>query len=327
MPAVTLGQLQTALGTQAQNSTYFIEPGASFTSYVNELGPRIYSMGPWRDLLTERTHLGADGYISLDRDVEAVWAANVNDSNQRVRSMFHDMRFLGNSQFLPERYGLVDMGEYTAKRDFASIQNITDLTELLPVTTLYLRNANDTAVTSASIAGVTITVVGRTADGVPVTGSLDLGDTNAFITFATGISEITSIIGTGLTFPIDLRTAPTDADTTVAELRIGTDVVRYRRFRVGGAFDSTYVHLLVKRGWVPVNASTNLIYLGNTAAWKHALLGKVAEDNADIERGEYHWTKVQKILDDELASYRGAAKPVMVIDLYGGAAAGIHNLL
>jgi hypothetical protein len=44
-------------------------------------------------------------------------------------------------------------------------------------------------------------------------------------------------------------------------------------------------------------------------AWKHALLGKLAEDNADVERASYHWGACRQLLDDEIGSARGAAQP------------------
>lgn len=326
MPAVTLSQLQSALGTSAQNSTFFIEPGASFTSYINEIGPRIYAMGPWRDLLTERTYLGADGYISLDRDIDAVWKANVNDKHQRVRSMFHDMSYFGSrNNFVPEEYGLVDLGEFPVRKEFVTIQG-ESLADLTPVTTLHLVDALGVAVPSADVSGLRITAVGTSATGSPITGSLNVGGTDAVVTFATGVVRMESIVSTNMAIPVDLRTDVADAETCIASIRAGTDVVRYRRFLVGGARADTYVHLLIKRGWVPVSSPSDLISLGNLSAWKHALLGKVAEDNADVERAEYHWKKTQDILDTDLASYRGGAKPVMQLDLYGGAAAGITNL-
>jgi hypothetical protein len=328
MPAVTLSQLQSALGTAAHNSTFFIEPGASFTAYINEVGPRLYSMGPWRDLLVERSYSGANGYISLDRDIDAVWKANVNDRLQRVRSMFHDMSFFGTRRsFIPEHYGLVDLGEYPVAKDFVTIQDVSEEDELTPITTLHLVTTAGVAVPVVDANGFRITITGTTATGTPVTGTINVSSTNAVVTFATGITRITSITSTNLAFPVDLRTDVADGDTLVASLRAGTDVVRYRRFLVSGFQSDSYVHILAKRGWVPVASPSDLISLGNLSAWKHALLGKVAEDNADVERAEYHWGKTQSILDSDLSSYRGGAKPVMHLDLYGGAAAGIRNLL
>lgn len=318
MPAVTVGQLTSALATSSASnqSTFFIEPGGSLASYLNEVGPRVYQMGMWRDLLMERTYLGSDGYISLDRDVESILVATVNDRPQRVRGMAHDLRFLGNATTLPERWGLIDLGYFPLKRELYSIQEVADVSEVDPISTLYLYKTDGTAATNSAITGSTVSVVGYTAAGIPVTGSL-AGGTNATVTFATPISWVDSILSTGLPFKVDLRTATGDAASSVATLNAGTDTPRYRRFRVSGARDDTYVHILAKRAWETVSASTDIIHLGSFSAWKHALLGKVAEDNANVEHAEYHWGVCRRILDDELAAAMGGAIPVPTLS-FGG---------
>ena len=325
MPAVTLGQLQTALASSSHNSTFFMEPGGGFSTYVNEVGPRIYAMGPWRDLLMEQTYLGSDGYISLDRDVDAIYACAVNDMPRKVNPLFHDIRTLGNVTSLPAQWGLVDLGYTASRREFMSIQGVTTLDDVVAVTTLALVDPDGVQVFTADIPNATITIVGRTAAGVPITGTLVAG-TTASISFATGIAWIDSITATTLPFNIEVRTAAADAETTVALILQGTDVVRYRRFRVADSRDDTYVHLLVKRGWTPKNNDSDIIHLGNVAAWKHALLGKVAEDTGDVEtRAPYHWGLCKQLLNEELASVQGAARPILSFDPYGGACGSLQN--
>lgn len=325
MPAVTLGQLEVALASSSHNSTFFIEPGGGFFNYVNEVGPRIYAMGPWRDLLLEQTYLGADGYISLDRDVDSVYACAVNNMPRRVNPMFHDIRTLGNVTSLPAQWGLIDLGYQAARREFMSIQGVTTLDDVVAVTVLALVDPDGAQVLTANIPGATIAVVGRTAAGVRVNGTL-VADTTASISFATGIAWIESISATELPYDIEVRTAAADADTCVALILQGTDVVRYRRFRVADAKDDTYVHLLVKRGWTPKNNSSDIIHLGNISAWKHALLGKVAEDTGDVEvRAPYHWGLCKSLLNEELASVQGAARPILSFDPYAGACGSLQN--
>jgi hypothetical protein len=50
---------------------------------------------------------------------------------------------------------------------------------------------------------------------------------------------------------------------------------------------------------------------------KHALLGKLSEDNADIQRATYHWGVCE--------SFRGAAKPTLHI-APGGVGAGMSGM-
>jgi len=324
MPATTLGQLQAYLATAgSSNSGNYIEPGSAFIGAMNEIGPRVYAMGYWKDLLTEQVYEGADGYISLDRNTDAVLGAVVNDLPQRVYSSFHDKAMLGNVAFLPDRYGLVDMNYHTLKRDIADLQDV-DTEDVTAISTLYLFTTANVAVSDVTMADGDITVKGRTADGVPVTGVI-AGTTTLTIAFPTPVVFIDEIVGSDLPFEIKLLLNNTDFESVAAEVLRGYDVVRYRRFRVGGARDSTYVHVAVKLAWTTVAASTDVVYLGNLSAWKHALLGKMAEDNADIERAEYHWNVCRKLLDDEVAAARGAAIPKISIDFNSNAGYPIHN--
>lgn len=331
MPAVTVAQLQKALASSSHNSTFFMEPGASFVSYANELGPRIYKMGLWPDLLDDRSYLAADGYISLDRDLSTVYSCVINDSPQRVRPAYTDYRALGRTTFLPEVYGLVDKGMCAVRRELATIQGATTVTDITPVTTLHLTDTEGTPTVSATIANASIRVVGFTDTGAKVVGVLTASNDAtpvSTIEFATGIIWFDSIQCSDLPVSVELRTDDTDANTMVATLGVGTDVVRYRRYRVGGARSDTYVHLLGKRAWVNVSASTDIIHMGNLAAWKHAMLAKVAEDNGDTEqRAPYHWKQCFEVLNEELNDYLGAAQPTLQLDMWGGACASLQNLM
>lgn len=325
MPASTLGQLQANLATVGvSNSGNYIEPGAAFLGAMNEIGPRVYAMGYWKDLITEQVYSGADGYISLDRNTDAVLGAVVNNVPQRVYSSFHDMSMLGNTKFLPDRYGLVDMDYHSAKRELPSLQNVDSYEDVTAIDTLHLFTKEGDAVTVTAIDGGYITVRGRTMDGVPVTG-VTSGSSVLTITFPVAVMFFDEIVGTNLPFPINLLLDESDPESVVAEVLRDYDVVRYRRFRVGGAKDSTFVHIVAKLVWTPVAVPCDVVHLGNLSAWKHALLGKMAEDNADIERANYHWGVCRQLLEDEVAAARGAAVPKLNIDINSNAGYPIHN--
>lgn len=326
MPATTLGRLQSLLATAqgSSNSGYYLEPGAVFISAVNEIGPRIYNSGMWKDLVTERVYDGSPGYVSLDRDVEAVLLATVNGGPRRVYSHAHDLRVLGNTPFLPERYGLVDAGMQPTKQELPTIQNVDSYDDAAPISTLHLYDATGTAVSLTDLAGGVVSVVGVTPTGEFV-ASTQGGTTAVTLSFATPVLYFQEVTGEGLPFTVSLRATAGDADSSIAEVLPGYDVVRYRRFRVGGSRDSTYAHCLVKLAWLPVTANSDVIYLGNIPAWKHALLGKLAEDNADVERAEYHWGKVRQMLEEEIEASRGAAIPQLNIDISRGCATPIHS--
>ena len=91
-----------------------------------------------------------------------------------------------------------------------------------------------------------------------------------------------------------------------------------RQFRVSPVDSDTKATLLLRRKWVHVAGETDSAYLPNdNSILKHALLGKLGEDNADVERAEYHWQTAQRLLEADLDSYRGGAKPVLQISPNG----------
>ena len=47
------------------------------------------------------------------------------------------------------------------------------------------------------------------------------------------------------------------------------------------------------------------------------MLGNIAEENADLERANYHWGVCGNILDEQLDAHRGAAKPTLKFDPSG----------
>jgi hypothetical protein len=91
-----------------------------------------------------------------------------------------------------------------------------------------------------------------------------------------------------------------------------------RRYRVGGVNATSKAFVLLKRKYVDVDDDGDYICLPNdNSILKHALLGKLAEDNADVQRAEYHWATVQKLLEADMDSYRGSAKPVLQVSPHG----------
>ena len=87
-----------------------------------------------------------------------------------------------------------------------------------------------------------------------------------------------------------------------------------RRYRISPVDASTKATLLMKRKWVDVAIDDHYVFLPNDPTIiKHGLLGKLAEDNADVQRAEYHWQVAQKLIDADLDSYRGGARPKLKI--------------
>ena len=115
----------------------------------------------------------------------------------------------------------------------------------------------------------------------------------------------------------------------LGDVQQANKVNSYRRYRVSNTTtndNKVTLRLLVKRKFTTLINDTDPVYPSNLNAIKHGLLGMVAEDNADIERANYHWTVCKQLLEEELDSYRGAAKPVLKFDP-SGSGSRVPNLL
>jgi hypothetical protein len=146
-------------------------------------------------------------------------------------------------------------------------------------------------------------------------------------TFPAAITFIESITYDGLTEKFDIRSASATVNTTLATVGYGSGSTRYRRFRVGDpSLPAVTAHMLVKRACPAILNGNTIIHLTNINALKHGLLGRIAEDGADIERANYHWQICTQLLDSELDAFRGAAKPMLQINPYGESGPPINML-
>ncbi len=313
MPAKTVSQLEGILGS-------YVVPDSTFTAALEQVLPRVYSMGLWRDLAYEVSLDGSNGYISLPDDTDSVLAVTVNDHPRMARSMWHDVRISGRNATLSSYYGIVDLGYFPVMWDFETTQGVATA-DLVPQYLFTLYPAGTTSAPEA-FAG-SITLIGRSADGVTVSGEAVL-DTDLLIDLDQGsVTSVTSIQYNDITQPLDLH----DDHGLIATIPTGSGVLRYRRFRTSETTPTCTVHLLVKRSCPSDLTDSTVIYLSNLGAIKHGLLGLIAEDNADLDRADRHWKECGKLLDEELLSIMGSAKPTLTLDLSGGhSAPPIHNL-
>jgi uncharacterized protein (UPF0333 family) len=104
----------------------------------------------------------------------------------------------------------------------------------------------------------------------------------------------------------------------LATLRQPDYITRYRRYRISNpTSQKAKLRLLLKRKFTELLNSTDVVYVSSLNAIKHAMLGNTAEDNADLERANYHWGICRVILDEQLDAHRGAAKPMVNFDPSG----------
>tara|TARA_Y100000401_G_scaffold72019_1_gene58073 strand:- start:1973 stop:2935 length:963 start_codon:yes stop_codon:yes gene_type:complete len=292
--------------------------GSSFIQELNLVLPRLYAMGMWRDLLYETVISTTDGNFTLPEG-ESIVSAMIENDPAKVRSQFHDYRLTGrnNDGVTLAMYGLVDDGFVPTINELDSSKTYKiEVAPIYPETELP-RTTNDF-----------ITVTGLNNSTTPVAITYEPKIATATSSSVTSTSLFTSIeeIRNGdssLSAPVRV-TAVNNADATdrlhLADVQESNKVSRFRRYRLNNNVSLTVtktMRLLVKRKFKTLINSYDPVYPSNLNAIKHGLLGTVAEDNADIERANYHWAICKQLLDEELDAYRGAAKPTIIFDPSG----------
>jgi hypothetical protein len=291
--------------------------GSSFIAELNMVLPRLYAMGMWRDLLYEKVLQTSDGNFTLPEG-ESVVQAVLDDDPARVRARFHDYRLTGRN---PDgntlsMYGIVDDG-------FVPTINELNSEKVYAIHVEPIKPQTEIQRTSSNFLTVSGTDNNSTPEAIEFT-------TN-FETASTGISSASSFtrvneIKTGdspLIHPVAIyaisNTGGTEEKLKLADVQPANTVSRFRRYRISNGPNPVVktLRMLVKRQFKTLINSYDPVYPSNINAIKHGLLGTVAEDNADLERAQYHWSICKQLLDEELDAYRGAAKPTIYFDPSG----------
>ncbi len=311
MSAYTAAQLETKLHS-------YVEPDGNFMDALAEVLPRLYNLGCWPDLVYETSLDGLTGYVSLPADSASVLACTVNDNPRSVRSMWHDVRIVGRQAELSPYFGCVEDGYSPVLLEMKDVQDVDDEDDVVGVDSFKIvLSGTTTGVTFGDLVGE-LTIKGANVNGYQTTLTAQTG-AGAF-TYYVGndITSIKSIEYSDITEALDLID-PNFDDKVIATIPVGSGVVRNRRFRVSDSYlTECTVHLLLKRSCPANIIESTVIHLGNINAIKHGLLGRIGENSADVERADYHWKTALQLLDEELDSVRGAAKPVLTINGWGG---------
>tara|TARA_Y100001963_G_scaffold18251_1_gene22601 strand:- start:8815 stop:9771 length:957 start_codon:yes stop_codon:yes gene_type:complete len=310
VPAKTVNQLY------GYHSTYLEAPVTpeKFRDALNEVMPRIYKMGYWREMLMEHTQDASDGYVSLPLDTDSVVVGILDNNPLAPYSLWHDYKIYGTrdddktdlNAFIDDGYASTYRDIETAYAYQFELQAIQDDNSSLPTDNFSVKIRYRGSNTGAGFAVFNLNQT-TTAD----TGS------------GVNVSSIDEIIYNDIPDGYSIRVIADPFDdsfdaVTLADLSSGSGVVRYRRFRIGGTDSSSSAHLLLKRRWEEVDGSDDVVYVPESAIVKHALLGKLSEDNADIQRAEYHWGVVAKLLEVDTDSFRGTTRPVLKVNPAGG---------
>lgn len=303
MPATTVNQLVPMLSS-------YIEPDGEFKNSLNQVLSRIYNMGTYRDLTIQYSLPVVDNCITLPDEADAVLHTIVDNQPVPVRSLWHDFKSVGMGVGASDlTWGLVDAGFHPLKR---LIQTATNTLHIVP------SDQSPTRTNFNPADGELVAITATDGDKIYASTTDSVSDNDVPLTFTANINSVISIQFDGLTDWYDIRTTAADPDTTIATVGPDSGVTRYRRFRLNRSTNGlTTVHVLCKRAFQPIRNDSDIVYVSNIGALKHGLLGRLMEDNADIERSEYHWNKCMQLMEEEAATSRGAALPRLNVDPYG----------
>ena len=313
--------------------------GANSAQFLKELNlalPRLYNMGMWRDLLFEHVVTTTASTFTIPDNAESIISALVDaDSNSTdfsypntIHSQHHDYRIAGRNDRAGDHtlsaFGIVDDG-YSATVE-EPVDGKTYSLRLAPINPDgNLPSSGIIYVTYSDGTDTSNPAVDENSSSPTNGGKFTLESASAMNTHATDITSISEIRGdtTELSKPVQLLWVETSSSPEVTlvaadNLRQANQVTRYRRYRIDNRNEKTMsLRLLLKRKFRKLIDSTDVVYVSSLNAIKHALLGNTAEDNADLERANYHWGICRAILDEQLDAHRGAAKPMISFDPSG----------
>jgi len=313
---------------------------AQFRKELNLALPRLYNMGMWRDLVFEEVITTDASTFTIPDNAESIISALVDtdgssvDSSfsSSVRSQHHDYRIVGRDDTAGEHtlsmFGIVDDG-YSATVE-EPVDGKTYSLRLKPMVDVSpAANLPSSGVIFVTFSDGTNTSKLGTDESAADGGKFTCDGTAALNTVSV-TSDITSISEirvddntTDLTDPVQLLWVEKDSSPEVTRvaannLQQKNQVTRYRRYRIDNRDSKTMsLRLLLKRKFQKLLSSTDVVYISSLNAIKHALLGSIAEENADVERSNYHWAVCRALLDEQLDAHRGAAKPAIRFDPSG----------
>ena len=319
--------LQSVCGSPAAQGT---EGAPQFRRELNLALPRLYNMGMWRDLVFEDVVTTTSSTFTIPDNAESIISAIVDSDGsssdysypRTVRSQFHDYRLFGRDDTAGEHtlaaLGIVDDG-YSATVE-EPVAGKTYSLKLQPISPAATIPASGKVHVTFSDGAFTFS---PTTDSGSGGGQFTLSGQSGIQTSVNSITSISEIrVGTTeLSAPVKLTWEEEGSSTSFVaanDLQQANQVTRYRRYRVSNNdSDTMALRLLLKRKFKQLLSSTDVVFVSSLSAIKHALLGTTAEDNADLERANYHWGVCRAILDEQLDAHRGAAKPVVRFDPSG----------
>jgi len=285
----------------------YVPSDGTFLTRLNQALARLCNLGTYRDMTVQYSLPVVGGTIYLPKDADAILHCLINGVPSHVRSQWHDLKTIGTAGNSLD-WGLVDAGFSPV---FMDLTAATDTLYLVPSAESFSRT------TFGDSPDEELEILANDGSSRYRFSSSNGGFNGTTIVFEEPITYIDSIRFDSLSDSFDIRTVSGDPATTVATVGPDTGVTRYRRFRTPNTEDGSAVQVLCKRAFCPLLRDSDISPINNINAIKYGLLAVIAEDSYDVDRSDQMWARAVQLLEEEMSSIRGAAKPRATLDPHG----------
>lgn len=270
-----------------------------FVQRLNEARERFYYSGKWKGTVVEATYPTPQGYLSLDRDHQALLALRYRCASWPIFTQFLPYMENGPGHFDDtKRFPgvLVDMGD-----GFATQADIVDPGTLRAT----IANSSDAA--------KVVRIFGQDENGVEVYDSSGNQGINLTLANPTANTSIQFSRVTGIQAPANmlgywtLSVVNGSVATQLSVYAPGETRSMYRRYHTGVMTQA--VHVIVSRRFFNVSAETDWVIPGNLSALRCGLQGLAQEASGDNERAEMCFSRGLNYLNQEAKISRGGAIP------------------
>lgn len=284
----------------------FTPGGYSFLQALNQVHERFFLMGLFKGMVAKVVFANgtSTGIITLPRRYESLMGIALENSYPvPVYGAFHEWKELSFGYIEPNQMtmsGVIDMQDgYPTTVDI--------VTEgVLRVTILDAGDAGETirlfgTGTVNSVAGSVI-FDSSGNEGINLTTVNPTADTTQTFASVTGVQIPSTVTGR-----VRLSVVNSGTPTQLAEYEPGETRPAYRRYKTG-VIDTNIIGFCKLR-FVPYVANTDFVLVPNLGATKCGLQALQKEDALAIGEANKFWAQAQVLLQQQLKSFRGSAKP------------------
>lgn len=299
--------------SDCQNAFGSLFPSSDFLPYLNQGVERLMQSGKWKGLIERVIFDNSAGYITLPYEYGSILGSAFDQYPVPNFSQFYPYISSGPGvldQSKPFPGVLIDLGDgYPTLLDpptaGSTLRIVLDNAVDVGKTFRFYGISNGLEIFDVNGRGMNITTTGITTNETTVFDRV------------TGIEcPLTATGAPSMVFPWTLQAvSPTGTVTTLSRYYPPDIRPTYRRYQTG-TWDKA-IQCLCQLRFIPAYATTDWVIPGSLGAIKAAMQAVQCEDANNYEQAAPLWIKAQQLLDNEVHSYRGNARPVVDMELFG----------